>query len=294
MVNTSSYPITIDGVRLDTYAWNVSTKVGRDASPGKKGANFDTGNVDGELWIPNKKANAGLFALKMWVGGTDEDGVVPSGDDYWKYTENLDSLKRMFNVSGRLIDVRQSLKNDGTKIRQALCEVTDIISPEMLAAYPYTTEFTVGLKIPGSFWQDVAESNFDSAIGLVANTNHTLPAPWPAATAPMRDLYVVLDGPATNPKLIDNRNGHYVMYNGILPNGQQWVVNTVTYSSKVGVGIAFTDTGTDVYEQTVYAGGHAPKMFGMEADSPGPQVRIEGSGFGANTRLRIRGKIKYL
>jgi hypothetical protein len=190
--------------------------------------------------------------------------------------------------------VRFQLDAAGTKIRQALCEKTAAITPEMHVAYPYTAKFTVELNIPSGFMQDVADSNYDSNVGLLANTDITLPAPFPQATAPMRNLYSVLDGPATNPKLIDVRNGHSIQYNGAVASGSQWVVNTATWSSKVGIGIAFTDNGTDVYQQTVYKGGHSPSMFGITADPLGPQVRIEGSGFGAGTRLRLRTKLQYL
>jgi len=295
MVNTSKWPVTVDGTRLDTLAWNISTRVGRDLEPVVAGGNIDTGLRDGVIWVPNKKRGAGRLVLKMWVGGTDADGAVPIGeDDYETYMANLDQLKRMFGVQHRLLDVRLQLDAAGTKIRQALCEKSAIITPEMLSSYPYTAEFTVELTIPGAFLQDVAESNYDSLIGIVSGTTVTLPNPWPAATAPMRDLYVVVDGPATNPKVTDARTGHYVQLNGIVANGSQWVVNTELYTSKTGVGIAFTQNGADTYDSTVFAGSHAPRLFGLTADPLGPQVRIDGTGFGANTRLRIRGKLKYL
>lgn len=301
MVNTSKWPVTVDGVRLDTLAWNVSTRQGRDLMPGLSGDDIDTGMRDGNIWTPNKKFGPGRAVLQMWVGGTDEDGAVPVGnDDYKKYMSNLDSLKRMFSVQHRLLDVRQQVDIAGTQVRQALCSLGAVLTPEMHSVYPYTANFTVELNIPGAFWQDVADSNYDSQAagqfpgGVPAATTISLPPPWPAGSAPARDLYVVVDGPATNPKILDPRNGHYIQYNGIVAAGIQWVVNTTLYTSKVGANIAFTQGGSDVYAQTVFAGGHSPAMFGITADPLGPQVRIEGSAFGAATRLRIRGKIKYL
>lgn len=299
MVNTSRWPVTVDGTRLDTLAWNIETRQGRDTEAAVAGENLDTGMRDGVIWTPHKKRGPGRLVLSMWVGGTDEDGAVPAGnDDYFKYTTNLDNLKRMFGVTHRLLDVRLQMDVAGDNIRQAMCEKTTIITPDMFAGYPYTAKFAVELTIPGAFLQDVADSNYDSDIlipaGITTGTVVSLPAPFPQATAPMRDLYVVVDGPATNPKVTDNRNGHYVQFNGVVANGSQWVVNTALWTSKLGVGIAFTQGGTDVYGQTVFAGGHSPSMFGITADPLGPQVRIDGTGFGANTRLRIRGKVKYL
>lgn len=292
MVNTSATPITVDGTRLDTLAWNVETKDGRDLGRGFVGEDISTGMRDGDIWVPNKKSASGRVVLKMWVNGTDADGVVPA-DNYLQYRNNLDTLNRMFHVQHRLLDVRQQLDTAGTKIRQALCTVGAIIDPEFLSNFPYTSKMAVELKIIGGFWQDVADSNYDSAIGLVANTDINL-TPFAAATAPMRDMWVVLDGPATNPKIIDNRSGHYAKLNGVIGNGIQWVVDTTNWTSKTGAAIAFTNGGVDQYDNTEFAGSHAPSIFGVTSDPLGPQIRIEGTGFGANTRLRLRGKIKYL
>lgn len=292
MANTSSYPITVDGVRLDNYAWNISTKSGRDLVVAAVGSNIATGMRDGELWVPDKKAGPGRAVLSMWVGGTDEDGVVPT-DSYLKYRQNLDKINRMFSVRHRLLDVRQQLDLDGLHIRQAMCEMTALIDPEFATNFPYTSRMVVELGIPAGFWQDVADTNYDSGAGIVANTDINLAA-FDLATAPMRDLWLVFDGPGTNVKIIDNRNGHYATLSATVPDGQQWVVNTSTWTSKVGVGIAFTPNGTDKYSVTQFAGGHSNAIFGITADPLGPQVRIEGSGFGLNSRLRIRGKLKYL
>lgn len=296
MANTSKYPITVDGTRLDTYAYNVSTRAGRDIGIGAAGSNISTGLTDGEIWVPAKKAPPGKAYLRMWVGGTDVDGN-PVVDDYYQYRLNLDMLKRMFAVRDRRLDVREQLDVAGAHIRQAYAEVTALIEPETLTAAPYTATMVVELNLTDGFWQDVADTNYDSITpfpgGIPTNTDVNLTG-FALATAPMRDLYLVVDGPATNPKIIDNRNGHYVLLNGVVANGSQWVVNTALWTSKVGVGIAFTQGGTDNYDFTEFAGGHAPYVFGINADPLGSQIRIEGSGFGAATRLRVRGKLKYL
>jgi hypothetical protein len=289
---TSRWPVTIDGVRLDTMAYNISTRQGRDISPAVQGANVDSFGRHGNLWSAHKKYGPGRMVLNMWVAGTDEDGVAPV-DDYAAYRYNLDKLLLMLNVRHRQLDVRQTIETTGPIVRQALCEVTAVIDPSMKAMAPYTAEMTVEFTIPGAFWFDVADTNYDSGAAYVAGTIKTL-TELLGSTAPMVDMYLVVDGPANSPKVYDNRSGHWVQYNGNLPSGQQWCVNTATWSSKVGVGIAFTDTGTDVYSSTTFAGGHSPKLFGLVADPAGPQMRMEGTGFGANTKFRIRTKRAYL
>jgi hypothetical protein len=95
--------------------------------------------------------------------------------------------------------------------------------------------------------------------------------------------------------VIDETTGHWVLLNRVLGSTEAWVINTTEWTTKAGVGIEFTQNGTDVYTQTTYAGSHSPAIFGLTPRVAGaPQVRIQGTGFGANTRLRIRGKRKFL
>lgn len=293
MVNTSRWPITVDGVRLDTLAYNISTRQGRDAAAEILGANVATEMRHGELWTAHKKYGPGRMYLNMWVSGCDVDGIVPV-DEYSEYRDNLDMLRRLFGVRHRLLDVRQTVSETGPVIRQAMCEAMAIIDPTMRVAYPYTSEFTVELRIPDAFWFDLAETTFDTGIGYVSNTTEDLSAEFGVSTAPITNLYLVVDGPAVNPQVFDNISGHWIQLNQTVPNGQQWVVNTRTWSSKVGAAIEFTDTGLDVYESTTFAGSHSPRMFGIAPEHTGPEVRMTGTGFGANTRLRIRAKNAYL
>ena len=98
MTNTSLWPITVDGVRLDTYAWNIRTREGRDYSAQLKTTNIDSPLEDGEVWVPGKKYGPGRLILQMWVGGCDANGQIPADRDmYYVYRKNLDALRRLFS-----------------------------------------------------------------------------------------------------------------------------------------------------------------------------------------------------
>lgn len=294
MTNTSRWPITVDGVRLDTYAWNVRTRAGRDLAAAVKTPNIDAPLLNGELWVPGKKTGPGRMVLQMWVQGCDANGLPPAdGDSYWVYRQNLDQLNRMFGVRHRLLDVQQTVRNTPATIRQALCEVTAVIDPSMNVPSVYSSGFTVEFTIPGAFWQDLADSNFDSGTSITSGTTYQLTT-FAAATAPCEDLYLVIDGPATNPTWVDQPSGHFIALNRALLAGEQWVVDTTNWTSKIGAGIAFTTGGTSVASQTSYGGYLAPKMFGLTPLSPNPRVIVTWTAGGTSaTRARIRGKVKY-
>lgn len=289
MVNTSTHPITVDGVRLDTLAWNIKVKSGMDLGTSARGSNSVVPGVDGELWSPNKRDNAGRVALKMWVNGTDADGAPPAGGDtYQQYRLNLDQLRVLFGKRHALLDVRQTLGGTiGT--RQALCEVVQSIDPDVnRQGYG---EFDVVLSIVGAFWQDTADQNYDlnpATTGVKSVTQ------FAGATAPMRDLQIVFDGPWTSPTITDTLTGH-VLSGPTLAAGTQWMVDTTAHTSRTGTGIAFTTGGTQALTNTTRSGAHTPGLFALSpaAGAGTPQITLGGSGLTAASRIRIRGRRKY-
>jgi hypothetical protein len=293
MTNTSRWPITVDGVRLDTYAWNVRTRSGRDLAAQVKTADIDVASMDGQVWVPGKKVGPGRMVLQMWVAGCDANGVVPADQDtYWLYRQNLDALRRMFGVRHRLIDVQQTIRTSPAVVRQADAQVTAVIDPETVVPSMYTAEMTVELSIPGSWWRSLADVDWDSGTSLVSDQVYQV-TPFADITAPVNEGYLVIDGPATNPKWTDQPSGHYVQLNRSLLAGEQWVVDMTNWTSKYGTGIAFTTGGTNVAAQTVYGGYHVPRMFGLTPLTPNPRVTVSFTGGTSATRARIRAKAKY-
>jgi len=296
MTTTSAIPITVDGVRLDTYAWNIETKNGRFYVPGVRGSNAQVPGRHGSLFVPSKKFDDGRFILSMWAQGTDVNGAAPgSGTEYNQFRKNMDQLMSLFTKRPFLMDVQ---KDDGSgTMRQAFCEVIQAIDPDVFGVNP-TGKFTVELDIPGVFWQDTADQNYSSLTGVTTSFSFSLAA-FAGATAPMEDLYLVVDGPIANPRIIDAATGHYIQYNGTVAGGNQWVVNTTLWTSKVGAGIAFTQSGTDVTNLTVFTGAHAPRYLALTpkngdlTTAPTMQLTNTGSSSGA-TQMRVRGRRKFL
>ncbi len=289
MANTSTHPITVNGTRLDTWAYNIKTKDGMVIIPNLRGDNAVVPGKHGELWTPNKRRDPGEIILSMWIRDRDVDDVLPASNPYYAWRQNLDTVLRLFNSPYALLDVRQTL--DTGVVRQAFCEVKGISDPVMRGER--YGELKVSLSIPDSFWQDTATTDYDSTAGVAnAIKTHSLTA-YSGATAPMEDLQFVVDGPLTNARLTDIASGHYVQLNFALPGTDQWMVDTSTWSSKTGAGIAFTTNGTIRTSVTQAVGAMLPRLFGIAPTSP-PSVSLSGTGASTTTRLRIRNRRKYL
>lgn len=292
-VYTSDWPITVDGIRLDTLAWNVESLSGRDLVPDLRGSNVQVPSRHGSIFAPGKKYDDGKLILKMWVAGCDGAGGVPT-NSYNEFRLNMDKLKALFGKRSGLLDVRKKDGAGGT--RQAYCEMASGFDPDVFGVNP-TGRFTVELDIPAVFWQDLTDVNHDDTT-VNATSNDMLLTSFVGATAPMEELWIVVDGPVNNPKITDSATGHYVMLDDTLGSGEQWVVNTTTWSSKVGSSIAFTTGGTNAILDTISVGQHNPRYFALSPSQDievGPAINFSNTGgTSAATRIRVRGKRKYL
>lgn len=288
MANTSSHPITVNGTRLDTWAYNIKVKNGIVSVPSLRGDNLMVPGNHGQSWTPNKRSDPGSILLSMWVSDKTVDDVSVGTDPYLNWRTNLDTLLRLFNSRYALLDVRHTIGSG--VIRQAMCEVKAISDPEMRG--DTYGELKVSLDIPGSFWQDVTalDFNFGPTAATIATHNLTV---FQDATAPMEELQFVVDGQVINPRLTDLTTGHYVQYNGTVAAGQQWAVDTTTWSTKTGAGIEFTQNGTSQTASTVAVGAFLPRLFGLAPGSP-PRVQLTGTSATSGARLRIRAKRKFL
>jgi hypothetical protein len=288
VANTSSHPITVEGVRLDTFAWNIEVKTGWDLGQGARGGNNEVPGMDGELWTPNKREGIGRMALQMWVMGSDASGNI-AADKYELYRQNLDQLRWLFGKRNKLLTIQHTLgATIGT--RECLAEVVDSFDPTV-TAQGLIGRFSVLCKIPGTYWRDTADQNYDLTSATVGQKTLT---PFLGATANMRDLQIVFDGPWTGPSITDDATGH-ILVGPTITTGNQWMVDTVAHTSKTGSGIAFTSGGTQAMLTTSRTGAFAPGLFGITPAGPGvsPTVTLGGSGTGAGSRIRIRGRRKF-
>jgi len=295
MVYTSEYPLTIDGVRLDTLAWNVETLGGRDYVPSIRDENISLPGRHGNVFVPGKRFDQGKMILKMWVIRADADGEVTT-NSFNEFRRNMDALKVLFTRRARLLDLR---REDGSGLqRQAYAEVLSAIDPDHFGANP-GARFSVELEIPAVFWQDLQDSNLIATGLQVSPTTDIVAEEFAGATAPMEDLWIVVDGPANKPIVTDVESGHYIKLNETLVVGKQWVVDTTNWTSRVGTATAFTSGGTEKIEETIFSGQHSPRLFAMSpprtsSEGPSLQFSTDIGGTTDDTKLRIRGKRKFL
>lgn len=302
MSNTSRNPVVVvkGGVttRLDTLAYNISTKNGIVAMSGLRGSAVIVPGRHGSLYRAGKKREEGMFILSMWAHHGNTDGVA-GADKYATWRSNMDTLLRLFDTSRAQILIREyitSLSSPGaalpsTGYRQALCEVRGAIDPEVIGKT--FGKFNVACVINDVFWEGDTVLTYTSPTGASAIATHTITT-FDGSTAPIEDSIIVVDGPITDPTITDILSGHQLKLVGTVAAGQQWQVDSGRFRSNTGASLEFNTTGgTSAVANTVVTGIYAPRYFGLTTDTGVTQVSLAGTAVAAATRLRIQARKKF-
>lgn len=295
MVYTSDRPVLVDGVRLDTLAWNIE-KIRRSVAA-RREANVDVPGRDGVIASLNDTLEPASIGLDMFVRGTDEDGLVPGGttsrDKMWA---NLDELVHLFGTRHRLLEVTEYVT--ATQQRRAFAKVTDTIAPDLNLSGSAGT-FTVGLEIPSGTWEDVNTSDWTS--GQVTSGVAQEVTTLQGATERIQDAVVMVQGPVTNPRVTDQATGAYVELLGALTAADYWRVNVGTWASRVGTALTLgsADTaGTDRQADTRFGGTRSAAAFlpmvpVRDTGARRVKIALSGTGITTATRVHVRARRKY-
>lgn len=291
MATTSDFPITVDGVRLDTLAWNVESV--RRATPSRRTADAVVPGLDGVIPAFSEDYEAPTFGLTMFVRGTDPDGLIPGGGAIARFRANLDELIHLFSRRWGLIDLRETV-SAGVE-RQAWAKPVDTIQPEVRPGAQGS--FAVALLIPGAFWQDVAAVDWTQN-GPSAGTAYEV-VPLRDSTAPVTDAVVLVTGPVTNPTITDVASGGSVTLNAAVPAGAQWRLNAGTWATRTGaLGLGSADVaGADAQATTRWTGFGARFLtLNASRDTGSRKVKIvvSGTGMTGATSISVRARRKFL
>lgn len=219
----------VDGVSLHTWAWAVETLSGREGLPSRRGDNAVVTYRRGEVWRPKIFA-ARQLSVAMWVKGSDADGVIPGAGARAQFRQNLESLKSMFGVIDReLVLTRRIQTLSSLLVQTGKGECVGSLEPNMhgntLAA------FVVDLLMADPFWYG-ASVNPSVPVAGATVTN--------VGTAPVRKMVVRLNGPLTNPQLVNQSTSPVtaLSYVGTIAGGNWVDLDTDNYTARDQAGVS--------------------------------------------------------
>lgn len=279
MTVTTSEDLTVEGVSVKTLAKNVETLAATLRAPGKRGANPVAALRSGSIFSAFKPHDDGNMVWPMWVRGCDDNGLIPSGTARTQFFSRIDELTSLFDKPHGLLDIRHTLPD--VSVRQCFAECVQSMDFSTYGMNPIGL-FAVELSIPGSYWQDVADT--------APAKNTTVGSAWTFATggtAPMDDATYTIAGPITNPRITDEYTGAYVQYNGALTAGQTLVLNAGTF--------AVTATGITPNLANLIMSNTGGRLMRLVPDaSLRYRPILSGSGTATGVGLTIVGKRKFL
>lgn len=274
--------LLVDGVSVQSYAYNVTSRASRWQVPGRRGDNPTMPGVHGSLWTPGKPFDENTLVWKMWAVGANPDGSMPEGHRADRVVEHLDALTRLFTIPGlRTVVQRDAERGD----RQFLGEVTAAIDLSSMAGGT-RAEFSVEWTLPDPFWQDVTARTETITPGS-GTTSKVLTFPqFAGASAPITGATFEVMGPVQSPVLSDPVTGQWVKLGESVPANQVWRVQTGTWQSSVN--------GVNRLGVTTHGGGAS-----FLDVSPQPDGRVmvgfqAAGGVTAATSVKMTGRRKYL
>lgn len=280
------FQMQVDGVRIDTYAFNIVSRTGRYNIPSNRGANYTLPGRNGVVYVPNKPTEPLQTGFAMWVVGTDPlTGTIPRthAQKRTQFESNMNTLLRTFSRKSGLLRIVAAQPDGST--RECYAELSDAVAPTIQAGGT-RSELAVVFDIPSGSWQDTSMTASTSPVGA------SLPKTWDITelagmTALCEDAVVTVTGPIINPRVTDTDTGAYVQLNLTLGTGDIWVVDAGAFTSRVN--------SADALPNTIHKGHYryiviSPTSYGRAL----PQLVLSGSGGGSTTKFSVMARRKWL
>jgi hypothetical protein len=225
MTATTDETWTINGVLLNTYAYNISTLSGREVLPVVRGENAQVPQRRGRIWVP-KTVDQVTRTLAMWVRGSDVDGDI-SNDPTAQFNENLRAIKRLFADTSQQLEIEKKVRYlDGLLTLTGRASHDGGMSPEWQGHRTIAT-FSVDLVFADPYWYGALESD------VVPSGGGPLVNPGDVRADAMT---ITLTGPLTNPilKNMSHPAKPYVKYTGTIGAGVTVVLDTEEFTALLG------------------------------------------------------------
>lgn len=222
MANTNLDYWDVDGVSLQTYAFNIETIGGdRLAPPPLIGENILIPGASRELWVP-KEVGSRVITLAMWVIGADEDGFAPtSGSAAAEFDKNFRKLRQLLWNPYRQVTLTKRFYVDGVlKTASAKAQYVGGLNPTMNGRA--RASFSVDLELNDPFFYSP-----ELTVNL-ANGSNTVNVQGDARTSAIK---LNIAGARTNPKVRNSTLDVDVEHLSSLPTGDQIDIDVQKFTS---------------------------------------------------------------
>ena len=282
---TTDEVIVVNGLCLNTMAWNVTSKTGRFTVPVSRGEDITVPSATGRTFVPNKPLDAGLFTLSMFVLGCLPDGTIPP-DNQSEFVKNFEQiLRQCFNPHAPLTIYNWKPNGSVRMAKGTLIGADNAIDPTMYMGGA-RGEMVLPFEILSGVWSDFFTTSIQGTPSA-SWSNQTLSlTPLADGTAYIEDAVITVTGPITNPVVSNSVTNTSVTLTGSVPAGQTWTIDCGAWTSVVN--------GSSVLQNTTHSGHSRFLLIDAGSLSGPPSVTLSGSGTTTATNLSITAARKHL
>lgn len=155
----AQYNYRIAGVQLMDYCERVRVVV--EASPARRGNNFEIPGLEGEYSFPDKLHEPLNVAVECTLRYTDDTGGITHTDGAPGHVyENLAELKRLFGGGGKLASLQRNLPHQGETILEF-----EVLAEPVLGQNHFQYVFLC--HAPRVFWRGTTLNSYTSGTGTI-------------------------------------------------------------------------------------------------------------------------------
>jgi hypothetical protein len=227
MTETTELGWYIDGVPLNTLAWNIETRGGTNKPPSRRGSNVTVPYRPGQRFV-EKTPDSRTVPLKMWVRGCGQDGEIPAGFTAARsqYDQNLSDLQRLFIRDGQVPVTKKFYESGVVRSATALCEFSDGFDTSMIGRT--ASRFSIDLLLADPYFYDDDYTQFNLVDG-----DNTIVLPGHAKT---NNILLTIQGSRNNTIVRNTTLDQQVQYTGSLSSTQSAVIDVLNFTSVTNPG----------------------------------------------------------
>lgn len=224
----------INGIPLQTYAYNVSTWGGDlQAPPPLRGSDIVIPYRPGEVFQKRRPTGRSL-TFDMWVVGADENGDIPATLSMRaQFEKNLKMLRSLFWSQGRQVTITKRWRDPGSstvRVATAKGVYAGGFVPSMQGALRAT--FSVEMYLSDPFFYGPEETITFPATATSSVT------PTILGDYETTDIQITLNGARNNMRVTNNSRAIYVNVNQNISTGQTILLNVDKWTATKNPGVS--------------------------------------------------------
>lgn len=246
---------TFNGLSLSARGkWDVEAVIEGIGIPKFRGNDLQVPFQHGKRWI-KKRFDSRKVVLSMWIKGTDRTDL----------DQNIDAFLKTIGKPG-LHPLSRTLRSGETRVAQA--ELSTEI--HFVRKNPGYAKFALELELSDPFFYATVKMTDTKTVA-------SAPLAWThtnEGSAPATAMGITLEGPLSNPVLLNRSNGIWIQYVGTIESGKAVVLNTKFFTCQQDEDnmISLVKHGGDAYWMILDAGDNSMEL---DSETIGGSVTLE-------------------